>query len=73
METLYTVASERHGILDVVRTFGTLVESGGEVENVYVRLALYRNGQAVRLETYELEGLDVARARFEELRAETAA
>ena len=47
--------------------FGTLVESGGQVESVYVRLALFRGDRIVGMESFEPEDLDVARARFEEL------
>ena len=62
-ETLYHVAVEPHGSLNVGRLFGTLVD-GGEFESVFVRLGLYRGGRYVGTELFELEDLDVARARL---------
>src|SRR5262249_41889780 len=67
-EILYMVAAEKHGSLAVGRTFGTLAEGGGEFESLYVRLAQYKGDQYVGMELFELDDLDVARARFEELR-----
>jgi hypothetical protein len=64
---LCIVAEEKHGPLAVGRTFGTLTE-GGEFESLYVRLSLYQRDRYVGLELFDLEDLDVARARFEELR-----
>jgi hypothetical protein len=69
METLYHVAVEEHGILDVAHNFGMLRE-GGAVESVYVRITRYRGDRAVGAELFEPEDLDVARARFAELRAD---
>jgi hypothetical protein len=66
-EPLYYVASEEHGSLSLARTFGTLAE-GGEFESVFWSLWLYRDGRPVALERFEPEDLDLARARFEELR-----
>jgi len=71
-DNLYVVAEEAHGSLSVSRTFGTLA-TGGEFESVFVRLVLYRDDRMVAVEQFELEDLDVARARFEELRTATAA
>jgi ketosteroid isomerase-like protein len=70
-DDLYYVAAEEHGSLAIGRTFGTLAE-GGEFESVFARLILYRDGRAGAVEQFELEHLDVARARFEELRPTTA-
>jgi ketosteroid isomerase-like protein len=67
-EILYIVAAEKHGSLAVGRTFGTLAEGGGEFESLYVRLAQYRGDQYVGMELFELDDLDVARARLEVLR-----
>ncbi len=64
---LYTIAREEHGFLGIGRRFGTLAE-GGEYESIFVALGHYRGGRIVREENFELEDLDVARARFEELR-----
>jgi hypothetical protein len=72
VETLYTVATAQHGDLVMAHSFGTLAESGGEVESVYVRLGLYRGGRIVGMELFEPEDLDVARARFEELRPDSS-
>jgi hypothetical protein len=57
---------------DAEARLGTLA-AGGELESVFARLLLYRDGRLGAVEQFELEHLDVARARFEELRAETAA
>jgi hypothetical protein len=66
-EALYTVASAEHGRLMMARWFGTNTE-GGDFEAVFVTIALLRDGRAVGLEIFELDDLDVAQARFEELR-----
>jgi hypothetical protein len=66
MESLYTIARERHGQLWVGRTFGTLVD-GGEFEIVSNRLQRFEAGQLAGFEIFEPEDLDRARARFEEL------
>ena len=63
IETLYTVATEKHGELVMAHMFGTLAD-GGEFEIVFVRLALYQDGRGVGAELFEPEDLDVARARF---------
>src|SRR5262249_17719390 len=67
-EILYMLAAEKHGSLAVGRSFGTLAEGGGEFESLYVRLAQYKGDQYVGMELFDLEDLDVARARVEELR-----
>jgi ketosteroid isomerase-like protein len=67
VETLYHVAVEKHGVLVVARNFGTL-RDGGDFESVYVRIMLWRGDRVVRVEMFEPEDLDAARARFEELR-----
>ncbi len=67
VEMLYTVAREEHGELAVVRMYGTLAD-GGEFETVSVRLARLEDGRLVGVELFELDDLDRARARFEELR-----
>jgi hypothetical protein len=66
-EALYNVAEEKHATLTVARQFGTLAE-GGEFETVVIRLGLYRGDRLGEIEVFEPEDLDVARARFEELR-----
>jgi hypothetical protein len=71
-DNLYIVAQEQHGSLAVARTFGTL-RTGGEFESVFVRMMLSRGDRIAALEQFELEELDVARARFEALRTLTAA
>jgi class 3 adenylate cyclase/tetratricopeptide (TPR) repeat protein/ketosteroid isomerase-like protein len=68
-DTLYYVAVAEPGSLGVGRLFGTLVD-GGPFESVFVRLSVYRGGRVVGIELFEIEDLDRARARFEELRAE---
>jgi hypothetical protein len=70
IEPLYYVAVEKHGFLTVAHTYGTLAE-GGEFESVFVQLALHRGGAPVGAEVFEIEDLDLARARFEELRPDS--
>jgi hypothetical protein len=70
-DNLYSLVIEPHGSLVIGRTFGTLAE-GGEFESVFVRLFVYRGDRLARVEQFELDDLDVARARFEELRPEPA-
>jgi len=66
-ETLYHLAAQKHGDLVVAHGYGTLAE-GGEFESVFVRLTHYHGHRFVGVELFDLEDLDVARARFEELR-----
>jgi ketosteroid isomerase-like protein len=66
-EPMYEVASGNHGILTVSHAFGTLPE-GGSFESVFVNLIRLERGRPVAVEIFELEDLDVARARFEALR-----
>jgi ketosteroid isomerase-like protein len=72
IETLYTVAIDEHGMLDMARVFGTLAASGGAFETCYARLASWRGDRIVSMELFEPEDLDRARARFEELCARSA-
>jgi hypothetical protein len=65
-EALYTVTSAEHGRLMVARWFGTNTE-GGEFEAVFVTIGLLRGGRPVGVEIFELDDLEAARARFEEL------
>jgi class 3 adenylate cyclase/tetratricopeptide (TPR) repeat protein len=67
VEPLYVVAAEEHGLLATTHTFGTLAD-GGEFELVYVLLVLFQDDGVVGMEVFEPEDLEVARARFEELR-----
>jgi hypothetical protein len=67
VETLSVVAVEQHGLLMIARNFGTLRE-GGEFESPYVRIMLHRGERLAAVEMFELEDLEAARARFEELR-----
>jgi hypothetical protein len=66
LEPLYYVAAEKHGHLAVAHWSGTLAE-GGEFESVFVQLVRYPDGRPLSAELFELEDLDAARARFEEL------
>ncbi len=65
-DALYTVASADHGRLMVARWFGTNAE-GGDFEAVFVTLGLLRDGRPVGIEIFELDDLEAATARFEEL------
>jgi SnoaL-like domain len=67
VEALYAVATEKHGTLAMAHGFGTLVD-GGDFEQVYIWLLLYRGNRLVSMELFESDDLDTARARFEELR-----
>ena len=68
---LYHVALEAHGSLAIAHNFGTAL-GGGAVESVFVRLSFYRDGEYAALELFELEDLEQARERFEELRPDAA-
>jgi hypothetical protein len=67
LEFAYIIAAERHGLLAMGHSFGTLAD-GGAWETFYVMLCPYEGGQFVRLELFEPEELDAVRARFEALR-----
>jgi len=67
IESLYTLSIGERGLLDVAHMFGTLVASGGDFETVYARLFVFEGERPVGLELFELEHLEIARARFEEL------
>ena len=67
IESLYYVASEPHGSLSVAHTFGTLADAG-PFESSFVQLTRVRDGRMLGVELFELEDLDRARTRFEELR-----
>ena len=62
IEPLYGIDEQPHAVLSVGHTFGTHVE-GGAFESIFVQIAT-----ASTLELFELDDLDRARARFEELR-----
>jgi ketosteroid isomerase-like protein len=66
VEPMYTVAKSEQAVLDVGHTFGTLAD-GGAFEFVWALLALFRDGELVGLELFEIEDLDVAWARFDAL------
>jgi ketosteroid isomerase-like protein/tetratricopeptide (TPR) repeat protein len=66
VETLHVLAAEPHGELAMARAFGTLA-SGGEFEAVYLRILAHPS----RMELFEPEDLELARARFAELRPST--
>ena len=70
LEPIYQVAAAEHGFLMLNRWIGTNTE-GGEFETVFVALFLERDGLTVGVELFEVDDLDVATARFEELRTET--
>jgi hypothetical protein len=68
IEMLYVVEAAAHGSLSVGRWSGTLA-SGGPFESLHVRLILHGGRYA---ETFEIDDLELARARFEELCAARA-
>ena len=57
----------RHGLVASLRRFGTLPE-GGDFESEYLFLTLVARGRITHIEMFEMSALDVALARFEELR-----
>ncbi len=60
-------ALERHGIVVTLRREGTLAD-GGAFESEYVWLGLASGGRLTHLELFEIDHLDAALARFDELR-----
>lgn len=69
-ERLYYLAEESYGVLAVGHTFGTL-NDGGAFESVFLQMGLYGANGLRGAELFELEDLDRAWARFEELRADS--
>ncbi len=65
--SLYTVAQAPHGFVGAMHWFGTNNE-GGEIEALFVAVSLIRGGRQVGAELFEIEDLEAALARFEELR-----
>ena len=65
-DVLYHVAVAEHGSLSVGRMFGHLRDAG-EFESVFARLIVYADGRAVGAELFEIDDLERARARFDEL------
>src|SRR4029077_8414392 len=68
VETLYILASERHGELAMVRGHGRLVASGGETEHVYLRLSVHRDGRLVEMDLFEPTEREAALAHLDQLR-----
>jgi hypothetical protein len=66
VEPLYFLAVEPHAALLVAHSFGTLAD-GGAFENIFAQI-----WSPDTVELFELDDLDRARARFEELRASAA-
>jgi ketosteroid isomerase-like protein len=58
---------DRHGAVTDVRRTGT-VPGGGDFESEYLHLCTVAHGRITRVELFELDDLDAALARFEELR-----
>lgn len=61
-------AVDRHGFVVTARRVGTLAD-GGAFESEYVWLGLASGSRITRWEFFEIDDLDAALARFEELRA----
>jgi ketosteroid isomerase-like protein len=64
-EPLYDVVAAEHGTVNVGHTIGTL-RDGGAFDSAWVMLATCRGDRMERLELFEPDDLDVARARFAE-------
>ena len=67
VEPLYELAVDPRADIAVTRTFGKLA-SGGEFESLYVRILSYAEGRIAGIELFELDDLERARERFEQLR-----
>ena len=61
-------AGAPHATLSIAHSFGTLAQGGGDFESVYAMISLYRRDDIAGVEVFELDDLDAAWARFEELR-----
>jgi len=61
-------ALDRHGAINIVHRAGTLPDGGGEFESEYLYLHLVSQGRVSRIEMFEMDALETALARFEELR-----
>ena len=66
LDSLYQLAVAPHGIVTVNRWAGTNAE-GGDFEAVFVFIGVLRGERPAGVELFELEDLDAALARFEEL------
>jgi ketosteroid isomerase-like protein len=66
IEILSVRAIERHGVVGTMRSFGTLGD-GGEFEAVWAVVSIVAGGRITRSEIFEIDQLDPALARFEEL------
>ncbi len=65
-ELLHVIARSDHVALSVARGHGKL-RDGGEFESVYLHISHVGGGRFREVEFFELEDIDRARARFEEL------
>jgi hypothetical protein len=66
IELLYLIGTAEHGIAYVNRWSGTNAE-GGDFDAVYVCIALLRGDEPAGMEIFELDDIELARARFVEL------
>jgi hypothetical protein len=65
-DTLYLLASAEHGHLVVAHWLGTNLE-GGAFDAVFVLLTVLRGESVAGIEIFEIDDLEVAKARFAEL------
>jgi hypothetical protein len=65
-------ALDRHGAITVVHRKGTVPDGGGDFESEYLYLYLVAQGRIARIEVFEMDALDKALARFEELRPQSS-
>jgi hypothetical protein len=63
----HTLAHERHGAVGVACHYGTLASGGGAFENLMANVTLVENGRLTCVELFEIEDVDAALARFDEL------
>ena len=71
VETLWIIAWNRHGRVEVSRTFGT-IRDGGPFENVFLRVMVANGDRIQHFELFDVGDAERPRARFEELCAARA-
>jgi hypothetical protein len=66
-QPLYFLVDEPHASLSIAHSFGTLTE-GGRYESIYAMIVVHGPEGMAGAELFEVDDLDAATARFEELR-----
>jgi ketosteroid isomerase-like protein len=73
IEAVAILALDTHAIVTLSRTHGHLADGGGVVENAFAFLGTVADGRVTRIEMFDVAEVDLARARFEELRPDPLA